>query len=162
VFLLRLKDPSSKENLELDKEEIMATNTIEIEKICKVNVVTDRVKKRKEECNKAPREILFGRARSITSSWKETEADPNRLRWGKAFARVLEDSAIVIRDGELIVGSETKVICGAEIAPECNPYDVLEQMETKSHRTMSEVMTNIDPDEAVLKKLPTTVGRSHK
>ena len=68
------------------------------EEIGRVNVLTDRVKKRREECNRAPREILFQRAHSITDSWKETEADPNRIRWAKAFTRVLEDSAIIIRD----------------------------------------------------------------
>jgi pyruvate formate-lyase/glycerol dehydratase family glycyl radical enzyme len=136
--------------------------TAKQEEIYKVNVLTDRVKKRKEECNNAPREILFQRARSITNSWKETEADPNRLRWGKAFARVLEDSAIVIRDGELIVGAETKAIRGAEIVPECSPYDVLEALETKAHRTMSEVMAaRIDPDEEGIKEIANFwIGRS--
>src|SRR4030042_5252662 len=99
----------------------MLISTAAIEETGKVNVLSDRVKKRKQECNDAPREILFQRARSLTNSWKETEADPNRLRWGKAFARILEDSPIIIRDGELIVGSETKGIRGAEIVPECSP-----------------------------------------
>jgi pyruvate formate-lyase/glycerol dehydratase family glycyl radical enzyme len=136
--------------------------TTKQEEIYRVNVLTDRVKKRKEECNSAPREILFQRARSITDSWKETEADPNRLRWGKAFVRVLEDSAIIIRDGELIVGSETKAIRGAEIVPECSPYDVLEALERKSHRTMSEVMAaKIDPDEEGIKEVANFwIGRS--
>ncbi|OGO08086.1 MAG: hypothetical protein A2Y92_03175 [Chloroflexi bacterium RBG_13_57_8] len=132
------------------------------EELYRVNVLTDRVKKRQEECNSAPREILFGRARSITSSWKETEALPNRLRWGKAFQRVLEDSVIIIRDGELIVGAETKAIRGAEIVPECSPYDVLEALERKTHRTMSEVMAaRIDPDEAGIKEVANFwIGRS--
>jgi trans-4-hydroxy-L-proline dehydratase len=126
----------------------MVISAAALEKTPLVNVVTDRVKQRKEECNKAPRKILFGRAKSITASWKETEAESNRLRWGKAFARVLEESAIVIRDGELIVGCETKDVRGAEIVPECNPYDVLEQLDSKKGRMMSEVMlATIDPDE---------------
>jgi len=140
----------------------MVISTAAVKETSKVNVLTDRVIKRKKACNDAPREILFQRARSLTASWKETEADPNRLRWGKAFARVLEDSAIIIRDGEIIVGVETKAIRGAEIVPECNPYDVLDQMETKAHRTMSEVMmASIDPDEAGIKEVANYwVGRS--
>jgi pyruvate formate-lyase/glycerol dehydratase family glycyl radical enzyme len=129
----------------------------------KVNVLTDRVKKRKDECNSAPREILFQRARSLTASWKETEADPNRLRWAKALARVLEDSPIIIRDGELIVGSETEAVRGAEIVPECNPYDVLRQLDdAKTRRTMSEVMlATIDPDEEGMREIANFwVGRS--
>jgi pyruvate formate-lyase/glycerol dehydratase family glycyl radical enzyme len=140
----------------------MVISTEAIQETSKVNVLTERVKKRKQECNDAPRKILFQRARSLTASWKETEADPNRLRWGKAFARVLEDSPVIIRDGELIVGVETKDIRGAEIVPECNPYDVLEQLETKTHRTMSEVMmASIDPDIAGIKEIANYwVGRS--
>ena len=140
----------------------MVISTVAVKETSNVNVLTDRVKKRKQECNNTPREILFQRARSLTESWKETEADPNRLRWGKAFARVLEDSPIIIRDGELIVGVETKAVRGAEIVPECSPYDVLEQMETKAHRTMSEVMmASIDPDEEGIKEIARYwVGRS--
>jgi pyruvate formate-lyase/glycerol dehydratase family glycyl radical enzyme len=120
----------------------------------KVNVLTERVLKRKKECNDSPRKILFQRARSLTASWKETEAEPNRLRWGKAFARVLEDAPVIIRDGELIVGVETKDIRGAEIVPECNPYDVIEQLDSKNARTMSEVMSaTIDPDEAGIREI---------
>ena len=144
--------------LETSEKQVISTK----EEIDGLKIITDRVKKRKAACDNAPREILFGRARSLTAAWKETEADPNRLRWAKAFARVMEDSAIVIHDGELIVGSETKAIRGAEIVPECNPYDVLAQMETRTHRTMSEVMmANIDPDTEGIKEVANFwVGRS--
>jgi hypothetical protein len=77
----------------------MAVNLLSVEETNKIDVLTDRVQKRKEECNRARRVILFQRACSITRSWKETEADPNRIRWAKAFAQVMEDSAIIIRDG---------------------------------------------------------------
>ena len=46
--------------------------------------------------------------------------------------------------------------------PECNPYDVLEQLETKAGRTMSEVMlAHIDPDEEGMKEVANYwVGKS--
>jgi len=44
----------------------------------------------------------------------------------------MEDSAIIIREGELIVGCETRELCGAEIVPEVNPYDVLENLDSKN------------------------------
>lgn len=142
----------------------MAINFLSIEETNKIHVLTDRVQKRKAACNSAQRVILFQRARSITRSWKETEADPNRIRWAKAFAQVLEDSAIIIREGELIVGCETKEICGAEIVPEVNPYDVLENLDSKVHRTMSEVMmASVDPDEAGMREVANFwAGRSVK
>jgi len=140
----------------------MVISTLAVKETGKVNVLTERVEKRKQECINAPREVLFQRARSLTNSWKETEADPNRIRWAKAFARVLEDSPIIIRDGELIVGVETKAVRGAEIVPECSPYDVLEALEQQKHRTMSEVMmASIDPDEAGIREVANYwIGRS--
>jgi formate C-acetyltransferase len=140
----------------------MALQALAVNEVSQINGLTDRVTKRRQVCNDAPREILFQRARSLTNSWKETEADPNRIRWAKAFARILEDSPIIIRDGELIVGAETKAIRGAEIVPECSPYDVLGALEMKAHRTMSEVMeASIDPDEEGIKEVANYwVGRS--
>lgn len=90
-----------------------------------INVLTGRMDKLRKEYYDAPRVIVCQRAKSITDSWKETEGDPNRLRWGKAFSRVLDESPIILRDGELIVGSETNYIRGAEVVPEVSPYDVL-------------------------------------
>ena len=140
----------------------MVISEAEVKAANKVNVLTDRVQKRKQECLSAPRVVLFQRARSLTSSWKETEAEPNRIRWAKAFARIMDDSPIMIYDGELIVGVETKELRGAEIVPEVNPYDVLEQMDSKTHRTMSEVMlASVDPDEAGIREVANFwVGRS--
>lgn len=142
----------------------MAVNLLSVEETNKIDVLTDRVQMRKDACNRAKRVILFQRARSITKSWKETEADPNRIRWAKAFAQVMEDSAIIIRDGELIVGCETREVSGAEIVPEVNPYDVLENLDTKTHRTMSEVMmASVDPDEAGMREVANFwIGRSVK
>ena len=132
----------------------MAVDTLLINEVSRVNVLTERVKRRKKECDNAPREILFQRARSLTSSFKETAAEPNRIRWGKAFVRVMEESAIVIREDELIVGSETRALRGAEIVPESNPYDVLEAMDKKVYRTMSEVMmATMDPDVEGIKEV---------
>ena len=57
-----------------------------------------------------------------------------------AFARVLKESPIVIRDGELIIGSETEYIRGAEVCPEHSASDILAALERRDMTTMSEVM----------------------
>ncbi|MDD5701629.1 MAG: pyruvate formate lyase family protein [Dehalococcoidales bacterium] len=113
-------------------------------------VFTDRVKKRHLECEGAPLWISGRRGRSFTESWKTSEAEPLNVRWALAIARVLDESSIVIRDGELIVGSETKYVRGAEVVPEQNPHDILKSLEQKQVRTMSEVMSaSIEPEEEV-------------
>ncbi|HEX2965538.1 MAG TPA: pyruvate formate lyase family protein, partial [Syntrophorhabdaceae bacterium] len=149
-------------DFKIGKTKNMKIASTALDEINKIDVLTDRVKKRKSDCDNAPREILFQRARSLTDSWKETEAEPNRIRWARAFARILDESAIVIRDGELIVGAETKAVRGAEIVPESNPYDVLRAMETRNHRMMSEVMAaTMDPDvESITSIANFWVGRS--
>ena len=119
-----------------------------IEETKKINVLTERVKKRKQECENATLQISGQRALSFTNSWKETGADPIHLRWAKAFARVLDESVVVIREGEIIVGGETKYPVGGEVTPEHNPHDLINALEKKRYRTMSEVMfATIEPDQ---------------
>jgi pyruvate formate-lyase/glycerol dehydratase family glycyl radical enzyme len=119
-----------------------------IKEINNVNVLTDRVKKRNDECVGTPLWISSRRAKSYMESWKTSGSEANNIRWALAIARVLDESAIVIREGELIVGSETKYIRGGEITPDQNPDDILKQMEEKNVVTMSEVMfANMEPEE---------------
>lgn len=89
----------------------MAPN--EIEELNKVIAVTDRVKKRKEEYVRATPHICAERSRLATESWKQTEGEHFHIRRAKLFKRVMEGISIAIREGELIVGSQTKYIRGA-------------------------------------------------
>ena len=52
-------------------------------------------------------EIESARAILITESYRQTESEPMVIRRAKAFAHILENIPIVIRDLELIVGSTT-------------------------------------------------------
>ena len=51
--------------------------------------------------------IESARAKLITESYKETEGEPIITRRAKAFAHILHNIPIIIRDNELIVGSST-------------------------------------------------------
>jgi len=84
-----------------------------IDEIDKVNVLTGRVKKRKEELLAASEHICSKRSRLVTESWKETEGQPIVTRRAKLFQKVMEGNPVVIRDGELIVGSQTEYVLGA-------------------------------------------------
>ena len=87
--------------------------------------------------------ISSQRAHSYTEAWKEAEAEADtfHLRRAKAFSRVLEDSPAIIRDGELIVGSATKYVRGAEVMVEFNPYDILSSLKEGRIKGLSEVVT---------------------
>ena len=63
-------------------------------------------------------EIEADRAILLTESYKATEGEPMITRRAKAFAHILENIPIVIREDELIVGSATKAPRGCQVFPE--------------------------------------------
>ena len=101
-----------------------------------------------EECERSPRiprlvealydhlpEIEADRAVLLTESYRETEGEPIITRRAKAFAHILENIPITIRDDELIVGSATKVARGCQTFPEFSFTWLEDEFETVEHRT---------------------------
>ena len=79
-------------------------------------------------------EIESDRGILVTDSYKSTEALPIVNRRSAAFAHILRNIPIVIRDGELIVGSATKAPRGCQVFPEYS-YEWLEaEFETVATR----------------------------
>ena len=70
-------------------------------------------------------EIESARGVLVTESYKATEELPIIRRRSAAFAHILENLPIVIRNGELIVGSATKAPRGCQVFPEYS-YEWLE------------------------------------
>ena len=62
--------------------------------------------------------IESARAKLITESYKATEDEPIITRRAKAFAHILHNIPIIIRDEELIVGSSTLAPRGCQTFPE--------------------------------------------
>ena len=63
-------------------------------------------------------EIEADRAILLTESYMATEGEPIITRRAKAFAHILENIPITIREDELIVGSATKAPRGCQVFPE--------------------------------------------
>ena len=79
--------------------------------------------------------IESARAKLITESYKETEGEPIITRRAKAFAHILHNIPIIIRDNELIVGSSTIAPRGCQTFPEFS-YEWLEaELDTVASRT---------------------------
>ena len=79
--------------------------------------------------------IESARAKLITESYKETEGEPIITRRAKAFAHILHNIPIIIRDNELIVGSSTIAPRGCQTFPEIS-YEWLEaELDTVATRT---------------------------
>lgn len=94
---------------------------------------TERVKKLKEEIFSAIPCIEADRAVLLTQSFKETENEPILIRKAKALEKILNELPIIIREGELIVGSLTKSPRSCQVFPEfsnqwlVNEFDKLEK-----------------------------------
>lgn len=77
-----------------------------------------RIDKLKEDLFSKMPEIESARAVLITESYKQTEGEPIIKRRSAAFRHILENIPIVIRRGELIVGSATLAPRGCQVFPE--------------------------------------------
>ena len=86
---------------------------------------SDRIPKLVENLYAKMPEIESARAILITESYRQTENEPMVIRRAKAFAHILENIQIVIRDLELIVGSTTIAPRGCQTYPEFS-YEWLE------------------------------------
>ena len=79
--------------------------------------------------------IESARAKLITESYKATEGQPTITRRAEAFAHILRNIPIIIRDNELIVGSSTITPRGCQTFPEFSYQwleDELDTVETRS------------------------------
>ena len=79
--------------------------------------------------------IESARAKLITESYKATEGQPTITRRAEAFAHILRNIPIIIRDNELIVGSSTIAQRGCQTFPEFSYQwleDELDTVETRS------------------------------
>lgn len=79
---------------------------------------SDRIPKLVENLYAKMPEIESARAILLTESYKETEGEPIIMRRAKAFAHILDHLPIIIREGELIVGSTTLAPRGCQTYPE--------------------------------------------
>jgi pyruvate formate-lyase/glycerol dehydratase family glycyl radical enzyme len=110
-----------------------------LEEINKVNVLTDRVKKRKQEYLAAIPHLCAERSRLVTESWKETEGMPVVLRRAKLFQKIMEGISVTIWDDELIVGSQTKYLRGAGPNIDVSPQQLIETLGSEKLTLKGEV-----------------------
>ena len=80
-------------------------------------------------------EIESYRAKLITESYKETEDQPIITRRAKAFSHSLHNIPIIIRDEELIVGSNSIAPRGCQTFPEFSFQWLEDELDTVATRT---------------------------
>ena len=79
--------------------------------------------------------IESARAKLITESYKATEDEPIITRRAKAFAHILHNIPIIIRDEELIVGSNSIAPRGCQTFPEYSFQWLEDELDTVATRT---------------------------
>ena len=79
--------------------------------------------------------IESARAKLITESYKATEGQPVITRRAEAFAHILRNIPIIIRDNELIVGSSTIAPRGCQTFPEFSYRWLEDELDTVATRT---------------------------
>ena len=79
-------------------------------------------------------EIESARGKLVTESYKQTEELPIIKRRSQAFAHILKNIPIVIRENELIVGSATVAPRGCQVFPEYSYEWLLSELDTVSTR----------------------------
>jgi len=135
-----------------------------LEIIDKVNFQTKRIKKGIERFRNQKPFISGERARILTDSWIETGDDPNPIRRAKGYAKMFDEIPIVIRDDELIVGSQTEHVRGCFAFPEWDAELCLKEFETKSSFSMDQDFYEAETDERnremILKSARFWMGKS--
>ena len=86
---------------------------------------SERIPRLVENLYRKMPEIEAARAVLLTESYRATEGEPVITRRAKAFAHILSHIPIIIREGELIVGSSTLAPRGCQTFPEFS-YEWLE------------------------------------
>lgn len=96
---------------------------------------SDRIPKLVEHLYAKMPQIESARAVLLTESYRETEGQPIIMRRARAFAHILDNIPIIIRDGELVVGSTTIAPRGCQTYPEFS-FEWLEaEFDTVEHRS---------------------------
>ena len=105
----------------------MNSNSFKIEKSARIDRLINALYEKMPEIESA-RGIL------VTESYKATEAMPTVRRRSLAFAHILDNIPIVIRDGELVVGAATVAPRGCQVFPEYSYEWLLGELDTVATR----------------------------
>jgi formate C-acetyltransferase len=96
--------------MRFERQVILMAMKVDPKEIQSVQVLTPRLQKLKAEWEAAEPQVYVDDTLLFTKSWQETEGLPVDIRWAKALEKRLLECPILIRDGEIVVGSLTKFI----------------------------------------------------
>lgn len=124
-------------------------NKVNPEEIRKVQVLTPRLLKLKQEWEEAEPQVYVDDTLLFTKSWQETEGLPIDIRWAKALEKRLLECPLLIRDDEIVVGSLTRFIRGNGTLCAMKPREILEMCQKGkfARKTSDTESTRITPED---------------
>ncbi len=137
------------ENSKKNPVKLTESDLVDPEEIQNVQVLTPRLQQLKKEWEDAEPQVYVDDTLLFTKSWKETEGLPVDIRWAKALEKRLLECPILIRDGEIVVGSLTKFIRGNGTLCAMKPNEILEMCEKGkfARKTSDTESTKITPED---------------
>ena len=97
------------------------------------------------------------RARIFTEAMKESEGQPIVLRRAEAFAQVLAQMSIYVREGELIVGNQAQKPRAAPVFPEYSVGWIVKEFEGDPYHTWERPNDVYEYDEDTKKQILSTI-----
>lgn len=98
------------------------------------SATTARVQRLREKLLDTIPEVCAERARYVTGTYRQHEADPPVLRRAKGLAHVLDKMTIYVGEGELIVGNQASRPRAAPIFPEYSCDWIEKEIDEFAHR----------------------------
>lgn len=92
-------------------------------------MVNERINKLRDKTVCDP-EICTDKAYWYTASHKETVGEAHQIRRAKAMAKVMENTTVIIDEGELLVGRLTSKVRGGILNPEANIHWLMDELDT--------------------------------
>ena len=89
-------------------------------------------------------QVFAERAVLATQAYAQTEGPPMLLRRAKLMWNLLDQSTVLIRDGELLVGCKTPTILGSPLYPEIACDWVEQELDTMALREEAPFDVNAD------------------
>ena len=122
--------------------------------------VSPRIGRLIENLYKATPVVEADRAVLLTESYKQTENEPVIKRRALAFAHIVENLPITIRDEELIVGSSTKTPRSCQLFPEFSYQWLLDELDTTETRAADPFHIPEETKEIIKKIYPYWAGKT--
>ena len=113
---------------------------------------SERCEKIRSELVQAVPAIEVDRAYYLTQSYKETENEPHIIRRAKALEKILLNLPVVIREGELVVGSLTKNPRSCQLYPEFSYEWVMAEFDTIATR-LADQFTITEEDKKTFREI---------